>query len=176
MTTSRWKARCGAWVLAGALTLAGLAGGVACQGEDARQPDEVAQSTPQQVPSPAQSTPQEVPTEPHEPSEQPSGVQALDLHDLERQLRETDAIGFFTKLALKNDIDDLLSDLRDYHQEHDSVPAKLEKLHERFDLLVMKLLSLLQDREPELAGRIGRSRQALWQLLADPAQFAKLSP
>ena len=38
----------------------------------------------------------------------------------------------------------------------------------------MKVLSLLQDKERELAEEIGRSREALWNLLADPREFARL--
>jgi len=38
----------------------------------------------------------------------PAATPALDLKSLEKRLRETTAIGVFTKLALKNQVDDLL--------------------------------------------------------------------
>ena len=41
---------------------------------------------------------------------------ALDLTSLEERLRETEAIGFFTKITLKNQVDDLLDRFRDYYE------------------------------------------------------------
>jgi hypothetical protein len=38
----------------------------------------------------------------------------------------------------------------------------------------MKVLSLLQDKEPTLASAIVSSREAIWELLADPRKFATL--
>jgi len=43
-----------------------------------------------------------------------------------------------------------------------------------YDLLLLKVLSLLQDKDPALARDIAASREALWNLLADPAKFANL--
>jgi hypothetical protein len=98
---------------------------------------------------------------------------ALDLDALEVQLRETSALGFMTKLTLKNDIDDLVADAKAYHERGQ---GRLEDLRQRFELLLMKVLALLQEREPALAAEIARSREALWQLLADPAKLAAVSP
>ena len=42
----------------------------------------------------------------------------------------------------------------------------------RYDLLVLKVMSLLQDDEPALAREIDLSREALWALLADPKGLA----
>ncbi len=94
----------------------------------------------------------------------------LDLDSLERRLRDTDALGFFTKLALKNDVDDLLGAVGDYHRA--GIADKLDRLRERYDLLILKVISLLQDSDPELSDGIARSRDALWNLLADPVKFA----
>jgi len=96
----------------------------------------------------------------------------LDLAALEHRLRATRALGPFTKLALKNDIDDLVAQMRDFHTQG---RGDLRRLRERFELLLMKLLSLLQDRERDLADEIARSRDALWALLVDPRAFARLS-
>lgn len=95
---------------------------------------------------------------------------ALDLEALETRLRETRAIGLFTKLSLRNQVDDLLEEFRRFHQGQGSGP--LARLYERFDLLLMKVLSLLQDDDPALARDIVVSRDALWQMLADPQTFA----
>jgi hypothetical protein len=41
-------------------------------------------------------------------------------------------------------------------------------------LLLLKVLGLLQDGDPQLAAAISSSREAIWGILADPAKFAKL--
>jgi hypothetical protein len=98
---------------------------------------------------------------------------ALDLKALEKRLRETTAIGVFTKLALKNQVDDLLDRFRAFHQGKGG--TSLAELRQSYDLLIMKVLSLLQDSDPALARDIVTSREAIWSLLADPAKFATLS-
>lgn len=102
----------------------------------------------------------------------PEGPPALDLTSLEKRLRETQAIGVFTKLSLKNQVDDLLEQLSAFHEGRGQTP--LSKLRESYDLLLLKVLSLLQDKDPALARDIAASREALWNLLADPAKFANL--
>lgn len=96
----------------------------------------------------------------------------FDLDALEQHLRDTDAIGFFTKLALKGDINDLLDAFRAYHRGRSD--KDLEQLHERYSLLLFKVMSLVQDQEPQLSEKIYASRQAIWCLLADPQKFSKL--
>jgi hypothetical protein len=109
-----------------------------------------------------------------EPSpSRPAVAPALDLKSLETRLRETKAIGVFTKLSLKNKVDDLLSQFREFHQGKGG--TKLSELRQSYDLLIMKVLSLLQDSDPPLARDIVTSREAIWGLLADPAKFATLS-
>jgi hypothetical protein len=97
----------------------------------------------------------------------------LDLDALERRLKETDAIGVMTKLSLKNQVDDLLDQFRDYYAGR--ARTTLAELRRPFDLLLMKVLSLLQDRDPALARAIHDSRDALWAILADRARFEKLA-
>jgi hypothetical protein len=41
-------------------------------------------------------------------------------------------------------------------------------------LLLLKVLSLLQDSDPELASAIVASREAIWGILADPKKFATI--
>jgi hypothetical protein len=98
---------------------------------------------------------------------------ALDLNTLEDQLRATKAIGVFTKITLKNQIDDLLDQFREYHQGKAKVT--ITDLRRSFELLIMKVLSLLQDEDSKLASAIVSSREAIWALLADPKKFATLS-
>lgn len=102
----------------------------------------------------------------------PAGPPPLDIAGLTQQLKDTHAIGLFTKLSLKNQMDDLLGAFRGFHAGRR--PPTLPDLRERYDLLLMKVLSLLQDGDPPLASSIRASREALWGLLADPNQFRRL--
>jgi hypothetical protein len=129
-------------------------------------------------------TPRQVPASPATP-EQPRkkesaapgpGKQAppppLDLASLEQRLRDTKAIGLFTKISLKNQVDDLLTQFRAFH--HGRTGPVLTELRERYNLLLLKVLSLLQDSDPVLAQAIAASREGIWGVLADRAKFATL--
>ena len=96
----------------------------------------------------------------------------LDLKSLETRLRETDAIGVMTKLTLKSQVDDLLERFRAYHEGRAKTP--LADLRQPYDSLILKVLALLQDKDPPLAGAIAASREAIWSILADGARFSKL--
>jgi hypothetical protein len=97
---------------------------------------------------------------------------ALDLAALEQRLRDTKAIGVFTKLSLKNQVDDLLGRFRDFYGRKGT--ATLAELRQKYDLLLLKVLSVLQDGDPGLAATIAASREAIWGILADPVKFSKL--
>jgi hypothetical protein len=96
----------------------------------------------------------------------------LDLNALEARLRETDAIGMFTKIALKNQVEDLLDQFREYYAG--KVKTSLAELRPPYDRLLLKVLALLQDEDPDLARAIVDSREPMWSILADPARFATL--
>ena len=102
------------------------------------------------------------------PPTQPS----LDLTSLEQRLRDTHAIGVFTKLSLKNQVDDLLAAVRAFHAGQAKTP--LSDLRQKYDLLLMKVLSLLQDGDPPLAASISASREALWGILSNRDKFEKI--
>lgn len=93
----------------------------------------------------------------------------LDLKALESRLRETSAIGVFTKLAIRNQIDDLLGQFRAYYQGR--LRTTLAELRRPYELLLLKVLALLQDADPPLARAIAASREAIWDILSDPARF-----
>jgi hypothetical protein len=129
--------------------------------------------TPAKVPAPPVAAKQI----PKKPSATPSPGKKetsppLDLKALETRLKETKAIGVFTKLTLKNQVDDLLNQFRAYYQGQ--VKATLAELRQPYDRLLLKVLSLLQDDDPDLAREIVASREAIWSILADPAKFATL--
>jgi hypothetical protein len=96
----------------------------------------------------------------------------LDLASLEQRLKDTRAIGVFTKLSLKNQVDDLLGDFRAFYKAAHVRPSP--ELRQRYDLLLLKVLSLLQDGDPPLAAAISSSKEAIWNILADPDKLAKI--
>ena len=102
-----------------------------------------------------------------------SPAPALDLPSLEQRLRETRAIGVFTKLSLKNQVDDLLGEFRAFHRRQAAVTVA--ELRQKYDLLLLKVLSLLQDGDPPLAAAVSSSREAIWEMLIDPQKFEKLA-
>jgi hypothetical protein len=104
--------------------------------------------------------------------EQRPAAPTLDLTALEQRLRDTHAIGLFTKLSIKNQVDDLLDEFRAHHRGQSSTP--LATLRQRYDLLLMKVLSLLQDGDPPLANAISSSREAIWGVLNDPAKLTAI--
>jgi hypothetical protein len=96
----------------------------------------------------------------------------LDLGQLEQRLRDTHAIGVLTKLSLKNQVDDLLNQFRAFYRGE--AKTSLPELRQRYNLLLLKVLSLLQDGDAQLASAISSSREAIWAILADPDKFAKI--
>ncbi len=99
-------------------------------------------------------------------------VAPLDLTSLESNLKATKAIGVLTKIALKNQVDDLLSQFRAFYQG--KLKTTLAELRRPYDLLVLKVMALLQDSDPVLANAIAASREAIWGILSDPAKFASI--
>lgn len=143
----------------------------------APEPKAPAAATPAARASPAKAPAASAPAKPAagpSPAKAPPPVPPpLDLKTLEQRLKETRAIGVLTKLSLKNQVDDLLEQFRDYYAGRLKVP--LAELRRPFDMLLMKVLSLLQDKDPMLAGSIHSSREALWGILADREKFQKLA-
>ena len=94
----------------------------------------------------------------------------LDLKSLEARLKATSGIGVFTKLALKNQVDDLLAQFRAHYSGQQK--ATLAELRQAYDRLLLKVLALLQDADPPLARAIASSRESIWDILSNPAKFA----
>jgi hypothetical protein len=137
------------------------------------------------IESPSAKTPAKIPASPStveppwkkesaspSPSKQEVAPSPLDLRSLEQRLRDTKAIGVFTKISLKNQVDDLLTQFRAFHRGQAGVI--LTELRERYNLLLLKVLSLLQGDDPALAQAVAASRETIWGILADPVKFATL--
>jgi hypothetical protein len=96
----------------------------------------------------------------------------LNLAALEKRLKDTSAIGVMTKITLKNQVDELVERFKAYHDGRDKIP--LAQLRQPYDSLIMKVLSLLQDKDPSLASSIVQSREAIWSILIDRNRFSSL--
>ena len=95
----------------------------------------------------------------------------LDIKTLEQRLKDTHAIGIMTKLSLKNQVDDLLAKFKAFHAG--SRPPTLTDLRPAYEMLLMKVLSLLQDSDKALANDINASRDAIWGILTDRQKFSQ---
>ena len=93
----------------------------------------------------------------------------IDLKSLEEKLKDSKAIGVMTKLSLKNQVDDLVAQFRAFHDGRQ--PPTLPQLRQPFELLLMKVLALVQDQDPALAKALHDSRDYIWGLLADRNKF-----
>lgn len=99
----------------------------------------------------------------------PSSFETLDFSSLVTRLRKTKAISLRTKVAVKNESDDLLEQARAYHARTGA--TTLADLRRAYDSLFQELHSLLENSDPPLARDIDRSRTAIWEILADPRKF-----
>jgi hypothetical protein len=102
----------------------------------------------------------------------PAAAPALDLKTLEQRLRDTRAIGVFTKLSLKNQVDDLLAQFKTFYGGHSQLT--LVQLRQKYEVLLLKVVSVLQNDDPQLASAVSSSREAIWSVLADPKSFANI--
>ena len=124
-------------------------------------------------PSTAAATPAAVgPAATPKPAAASPTAPTLDLTSLEQRLRDTKAIGVFTKLSLKNQVDDLLGDFRALYKKAKPPPGP--EFRQRYDLLLLKVLTLLQDGDPPLAAAISSSKEAIWGILCDPDKLSKI--
>ncbi len=104
------------------------------------------------------------------PSPAPSTLKPqLDFKAMEQRLRNTSAVGVFTKLSIKNQVDDLLQAFRGYHAGR--TPPTLDDLHQRYDGLLLKVVSLVQNDDPDLASSISASRSSIWERLSNRESF-----
>jgi hypothetical protein len=103
----------------------------------------------------------------------PAPETPLDVTELRERLRDTDAMGLFTKIALRNQMDELMGRFRSHHRGGHR--RLLADLRPSYDLLVLKVLALVQDGDPSLARSISGSREAIWTILSDPHKFRALT-
>jgi hypothetical protein len=69
-------------------------------------------------------------------------------------------------------VDDLLARFKAFHQGDSR--STLGQLRQQYELLLMKVVSLLQNGDPALASTVLSSREAIWGILTDPKKFAAI--
>lgn len=106
------------------------------------------------------------------PKSQNAAAAPLAIDTLEQRLKDTPAIGVFTKLTLKNQVDDLLNRFRAHYEGRGGMT--IPQLRQNYEQLLAKVHGLLKDGDPGLASAIINSREAIWSVLTDPVKFAKL--
>jgi len=89
----------------------------------------------------------------------------VDFKALEQRLKQTDAIGFFTKLAIRNDILDLMDNIKRYRKQA-LLNVKMKEIRSRFDGLLLKIIALL-DHDPELSRDLYVGRESIWESLLE---------
>jgi len=87
----------------------------------------------------------------------------ISLESLVERLKNSDAIGFLTKLAIRSDVLDFQA-LVASHRKMGTFEENRELLRSRFDGLVLKILALLA-RDPELSREIYLARGSIWKSL-----------
>lgn len=92
-------------------------------------------------------------------------AKGFDLDMLTERLKQTGAIGVFTKLAINSDATDLIDAVKKYRKLA-VLQAKLAEVRSRFDGLLMKILALLED-DPQLARNIYVAREQIWSSLLE---------
>ena len=94
----------------------------------------------------------------------------LDLESLEQRVRTSSALGFFDKIKLKFEVDELIQSVSNFYNDksHESVRV----LRVRYEALLSKALELLQ-KDTELRRELSSSREVLWKMLLDPVRFVK---
>jgi len=141
---------------------------LACADEAAEKVASVAQASIEQAnlkqaKAPSKQTPQKtVPAS----SEQAAAVSSpVDVNMLKKRLRKTRALGFFTKLALRNDLTTLMRNIKRYRKKS-ILDDKRNGLRASFDGLLLKIIALL-DRDPDLSRDLYIGREMIWQSLLE---------
>ena len=115
-----------------------------------------------------------IPVNAHDPSSPRSGCppveeEIVDLQLLADMLADTKAVGLFTKLSLKKDIEKMLLRLSKFHDGKSKFT--LEQLEEQYNLLLMKIAIHLQDNDLTLHRHLCNAWLEIWEDLRDFDRF-----
>jgi len=89
----------------------------------------------------------------------------VDIKTLETRLKNTDAIGFFTKLAIRSNIIDLMNKIKQYRKKS-MLKAKIKEIRTSYDGLILKIVALLEE-DPKLSRDLYVGRESIWESLLE---------
>jgi len=87
----------------------------------------------------------------------------ITMDQLVERLKATEAIGLFTKLAIRSDVIDFKKSVKLY-RKRSAFEKNAKMLKSRFDGLLLKILALLE-RDPVLSKDIHLARESIWKSL-----------
>lgn len=82
------------------------------------------------------------------------------MDQLIERLKNTDSIGFITKLAIRSDVMDFKA-VVDRYKKRNELEQKKQELRSQFDGLLLKILALLE-RDPQLSEDIYTAKETIW--------------
>ena len=103
----------------------------------------------------------------------PVEEEIADLKMLVGLLKKTRAVGLLTKNRLRIDIKTLISRLEAAH--NGTGPFTLAEIQEQYDVLLMKIAAMLQDKDIFLHQKLCNAWDSLWADLKDPDKFRRFS-
>jgi len=99
--------------------------------------------------------------------------EVVDFETLEKRIRKTKSIGVMTKLKLSNDIKKLLKEIKAFHSGSSSLTIGQQK--EQYDLLYVKVATMVQDKDPELFHQLCNAWDPIWVALQDEENLKKFT-
>jgi len=88
-----------------------------------------------------------------------------DVEALKDRLKNTRAIGIFTKLAIRSDIMDLVTEIAMYRKQS-LLPERMPQVRSSFEGLILKIMALLEG-DPALSRDLYTNRELLWKNLLE---------
>jgi len=89
----------------------------------------------------------------------------LSMHELIQKLKDTDAIGFFTKLAIRSDVLDFQSYVKKMKKKH-KIESEMPQIRAKFKGLMLKIMALLE-KDPDLSKKIYLARYSILKTLLE---------
>jgi len=89
----------------------------------------------------------------------------ISMDELVQRLKESKAIGFFTKLAIRADVLDFKQYVDDLKKKR-ALDMEMPKVHESFNGLVLKIMALLEE-DPDLSEKIYTARASILKSLLE---------
>jgi len=89
--------------------------------------------------------------------------EVADLDTLQGQLKSTKAVGNMTKLKLRGEINTVLARINAFYAGKSKF--SLDQISEQFDLLYMKIVSIVADKDADLHRQLCNSWDSVWESL-----------